>query len=319
MKKQLLTLSYYCGISRLFKARNKNKVVVLKYHGVMSDKSTVDHGDWRQVKAHEFRAQMAWLKKHYDVCTLDSLLKNPVASTTKPRAVITFDNGYANNYHTALPILEEFDLPATIFITTNMIDSKQLFWWDKVFLATYGKMPTDKRRAFEERCKQLESQALEDYINHEFLPSHNVTQFSDEAYEAYLPLSHKELVQLAKNKLMTLGSHTHNHEILTQISDEKIIETLNQSIQSLTPLIGDVHFFAAPNGLYKPQHIELFKKAGFKAAVTTEVKKFLPDSFNAYEIPRIGIKRGYTQASFAGLISAFWEKPIKLFNRLIKK
>lgn len=318
MKKSLLKLSYYSGISHLFKELNKNKVVVLMYHGVMSDKSTIDNGDWLQVKAHEFRIQMAWLKKHYDVCTLDSLLEKPAASTTKPRAVITFDDGYANNYHYALPILEEFGLPATIFITTGMINAHRLFWWDKVYLATHGKMSTDKRFAFEERCQQLEPKALEEYIDQEFLPSQGMTQFSDEAYEAYRPLTHKELLKLAESELITLGSHTHNHEILTQIPDEQVIETLHQSIKSLTPLIGDVEFFAAPHGYYKPQHLEIFKKAGFKAAVSTETKIFSPHLFSPYEIPRIGIGRGYTQSAFAGLISGFWESPAKSFNRFIK-
>ena len=79
------------------------------------------------------------------------------------------DDGYANNYQYAFPILKEFELPATIFITTGMIGSNKLFWWDKVYLATRGKMSLDTRRAFEERCKQLNPQALEDYIDNEFL------------------------------------------------------------------------------------------------------------------------------------------------------
>ncbi len=290
------------------------------YHGVMSDKSTVDNGDWLQVKAHEFKAQMAWLKKHYDVCTLESILKNQDTPTQKPRAVITFDDGYANNYQYAYPILQEFELPATIFITTGMIGSNKLFWWDKVHLATHGKMSPDTRRAFEERCKQLEPQALENYIDHDFLPSQGteVTQFSDEAYQAYRPLTHEELAKLAESHLITLGSHTHNHEILTQLSDEQVNQTLQQSITDLRPLIDHVKFFAAPNGYYKPHHLEIFKQTGFKAAVSTERRIYLPNVFNPYEIPRIGVGRGYTQSAFSSLISGFWEPADKLLQRIIK-
>ncbi len=319
MKNLLFQLCYYSGISHLFRALNKHKVVVLMYHGVMSDESTVDSGDWLQIKAHEFRAQMAWLKKHYDVCTLESILKDQTTPVSKPRAVITFDDGYANNYQYAFPILKEFELPATIFITTGMVDSNKLFWWDKVYLATRGKMSFDTRRAFEERCKQLKPRALEDYIDHEFLPSQGITQFSDEAYEAYRPLTHHELSKLAESDLITLGSHTHNHEILTQLSDKQVNETVRQSITELTPFIGNVKFFAAPNGYYKPHHLKIFKKAGFKAAVNTERGIYLPFTFNPYEIPRIGIGRGYSQRSFASLISGFWEPLDKLLHHIIKR
>ncbi len=319
MKNSILELCYYTGISSLFKALNRDKIVVLMYHGVMSDSSSIDSGDWLQVKAHEFRKQMAWLKKHYNVCSLESILKEQLPPSPKPRIVITFDDGYANNLQYAYPILQEFKLPATIFITTGMIGSNELFWWDKVYLATRGKMSAEKRDAFTERCKQLKPQALEDYIDNEFLPAHGITDFSDEAYEAYRPLTHKELEQLAASDLITLGSHTRNHEILTQISDNQVNRTIQKSIMDLKPFTDNVKFFAAPNGYYKPHHIDIFKQAGFKAAVNTERKIYIPTQIDPYEIPRIGVGRGYTQRAFASLISGFWEPLENLLHHIIKR
>jgi peptidoglycan/xylan/chitin deacetylase (PgdA/CDA1 family) len=45
---------------------------------------------------------------------------------------VTFDDGYADNLEEALPVLEEFGVPATVFVSTNGIDSSREFWWDEL-------------------------------------------------------------------------------------------------------------------------------------------------------------------------------------------
>ena len=101
------------------KVLNSKSAAILMYH-------TVGNGP-ESLGVDMFRRQMKWLKDHnYNVVRLSqvvSSLKNGhiIASKT---VVLTFDDGYADNYIEALPILREFGFPATIFIITNLIDSK---------------------------------------------------------------------------------------------------------------------------------------------------------------------------------------------------
>lgn len=111
------------------KARSfQSQVVVLLYHRVF--KPQVDP-QLICVSSDHFAEQLENLKRTYPVLKL-SELAGALRENRLPRraAVLTFDDGYKDNLDNAKPLLEKYDLPATVFITSGFLGSEKEFWWD---------------------------------------------------------------------------------------------------------------------------------------------------------------------------------------------
>lgn len=115
--------------------------LILTYHRITA--SPAD--PWRRtVSPHRFAEQMAVLREWAHVLTLEEMVHRLEAGTLPPRAVaVTFDDGYADNLHRALPLLEKYGIPATFFIATGGLGRTREFWWDeleRIFLQP-GRLP----------------------------------------------------------------------------------------------------------------------------------------------------------------------------------
>ncbi|MEX2511424.1 MAG: polysaccharide deacetylase family protein [Cyclobacteriaceae bacterium] len=105
-------------------------ILVLMYHRVID--STLD--PWElAVSPQNFEQQLSILKTSRLVVPLSHIREMiQKKRNMKPSLVITFDDGYMDNYLYAKPILEAFDLPATFFISTKHIGTQKAFWWDEL-------------------------------------------------------------------------------------------------------------------------------------------------------------------------------------------
>ena len=83
------------------------------------------------VACEDFEDQMAWLARYARVVEEQEFIKllagRPLSR--RPRVLITFDDGYADNVAHALPILQRYGLRATMFVTSGAVGSDRLFWW----------------------------------------------------------------------------------------------------------------------------------------------------------------------------------------------
>lgn len=113
------------------------KAIILLYHKVSVQASDPQ---LLRVTPNHFAEQMQILKQYYYPLSLMGLRKRQAFNFWPQRSVvITFDDGYANNFRNARKILESYDIPATIFITSGMVDSQKEFWWDeleRIFLSS---------------------------------------------------------------------------------------------------------------------------------------------------------------------------------------
>src|SRR5207245_5405986 len=120
------------GLSGLIsRALQWSGIVCLNYHRIGDGSSSLfDRGLW-SATPEEFSAQVRFLKRHFDVIGPDDI---PVVTSRKTGryAIITFDDGYLDNYAVAFSILKNHRVSATFFVATGFVDNPQLPWWDEL-------------------------------------------------------------------------------------------------------------------------------------------------------------------------------------------
>jgi peptidoglycan/xylan/chitin deacetylase (PgdA/CDA1 family) len=299
MKQLFWWLTFRLGVPRLFHRLNTDKIAVLMYHGVVPDDAAVAEGDWMQVRASEFRRHMHYLHRNYDLGSLDQR-PGEHGRSGRPRAIVTFDDGYANNHAVAFPILREFGIPATIFLVTGTVDTDRMYWWDRLFLSSHGGIAGDD--PVFGSLKRLHPSEIDAEVTG-ILDSRDIAELP-ESPPLYRSLSSAEIAELAGSGLIEFGSHTHGHEILAQLSDAEVETTIRTSLNRLATHGVRPRFFAAPNGTYLDRHIPLLRSLGFTAALGTQERLWAGED-NRFRIPRFAIGRGCCLAEFACMISGF--------------
>jgi peptidoglycan/xylan/chitin deacetylase (PgdA/CDA1 family) len=118
------------GIINHIKSRLANKGAILMYHQV----TNLPCDPWElSVRPENFEEHLLLLKKHYKVVPLTEMLARLNTIRSGKRLIaITFDDGYLDNLQVAAPLLRKYNLPATFFITTGLLGTDQLFWWDEL-------------------------------------------------------------------------------------------------------------------------------------------------------------------------------------------
>ena len=125
----VLPTSYF--IKRIMKKRG---VIILMYHSVPEKESTYRYITQKK----QFEEQVELLSSYFKVVSIASayefLYQNKALHSRKPLVVITFDDGYKDNYQVAYPALRRYSLPFTIFLTTDFINNKNhtFMSWDDV-------------------------------------------------------------------------------------------------------------------------------------------------------------------------------------------
>lgn len=260
------------------------------------------------VSTHNFRDQMRYIKENYDIIRLENIYEE-IYKDARDAVAITFDDGYREIFVNALPILEYYNIPATVFVTTGNVGTNRENWTDNIVRAIFE--PARKRDYFEihddllSGCWYTRSQEerYSFYKNINYFFKH-LDKEKRKYYETLLlqwsgltecgreyrkMLSEDELRRLAENALLSIGSHSvthpslHNMDVCEQeweiAKSKKIIEEIIQK---------EISIFAYPFGTendFSDETIELLKKYNFKIAVTTINQRF-SEKTPYYCIPR---------------------------------
>src|SRR5262249_35549167 len=122
----------YLPLARCLRARS---AAVIMYHGVTAEPLPVPN--WCQLDAAAFAQRIEFLASHYTVLPLLEVVNRLDRKQPLPRrsAVITFDDGFRNVLTPALPVLQRYQLPATVFLVTGLIGTRQPAWPDCLFFA----------------------------------------------------------------------------------------------------------------------------------------------------------------------------------------
>lgn len=234
-----------------------------------------------------FTWQMQLLAEHFNVLPLAEALEHIKNDTLPPRAVcITFDDGYADNYTNALPILQQFNLKATFFVASGFLDGGRM--WNDTVIESIRNMDTSTLDLndldlgiFNLSTQQGKYDAAECIIQKiKHLPFAERSRQVDHIAARSLALPNDLMMtsdQLKKlhQSGMEIGAHTENHPILAKLNDECVLQEITLNKGKLEGLLNNpIKYFAYPNGKpgidYLEQQVEIVKKTGFEAAISTQ-------------------------------------------------
>lgn len=258
----------------------------------------------------EFEEQIRYLCGHYEILSMDSLVKLIREGETGPRkaVVLTFDDGYKNNYLYAYPILKKYNVPAIIYLSTGNIGNKKPFWqWQLNYaimntplkqvsfegLGTYTlSSPKERAKCFIALRGRLNTKAEEE--KNEILERiYKILEVDIPSNFGERMLSWEEVKEMSANGI-DFGAHTVNHIVLTNVSLSKAWEEISYSKREIEDkLRREIRHFAYPYGNYNGDIITLVRKAGFLSAVTSASHKLLPPRPNLYTLDRINVGKDF--------------------------
>ena len=263
------------------------------------------------VHPKNFEQHLQILKNYGQVISLEELeLGLQKRKIINKSIVITFDDGYLDNYTIAKPLLEKYKLPATFFITTKNIGTKELFWWDYLQILVFSSnlpqkfdlLDYDQTITFdlvdeavltpELKLKYKNFSAYEEpktiraksyYQLWEILQSKHDAEkvaiinklkiwagFNKKETQDFVCMSENQIRSIAANDLFTIGGHTSNHPVLSNLKKvEQSKEILDNKgyLENLTNK--PIKYFAYPSGKYNQATLECVQENGFNLAVTT--------------------------------------------------
>ncbi len=273
-----------------------------------------------------FEMQMRFLKEHFHVLSFTDLLdlwKEGGWNKTRRYCVITFGDGWRDNYVNAYPILKTLNLPATIFLTTSLIGTNHWFWPERIgyilkhlclgsslqkvqkILQRYTSISCNDIEDIDSiitKCKGLGEEEIERLID-------ELKRVSGLEIPATRQLLNWDEIREMSSDNISFGSHTCTHKILTNCPVDVVSREVSESLQMIRDAgINSVPIFCYPNGSYSRETGELVKKAGYMAAVTTPpgVAGDRPDDL--FCLNRVGVHNDI--ASTNHLFSFYLARPV---------
>lgn len=299
------------GVTTLLGALPKrNLLSVLNYHRIGDpDNALYDPGVY-SATPEELDEQIGYLKKYMRIVTLDEVIAMVEKRTPLrgPCALITFDDGYRDNYGLAFPILRSHGVQGVFFLPTAYIGSAKVPWWDAIayivrnsargqFTLTYpsimefdlGKQP------FSDLLRRLlatyKTPGVEgDRFISGLEQACQVTRPREDAERCFL--NWEEAAEMVRAG-MAIGGHTHQHELLSKLPVEEQYLEVTESRRIICEKLGiTVQALAYPVGSrtsFSPDTVSVLKRADYRVAFSFYGGMNLASTLDRFDIRRIGV------------------------------
>lgn len=328
------TFAAFRGLGLLSAARRlqRSRSLILTYHGVLSGSDNrYDFLNQNFIAATTFKEQMRCLRRHYTTVRLADLVACCHRGTAPPpqSVAVTFDDGFANNYTVAFPILQELGIPFTVFLTTDMLEKAGAqLWSERVKRAIYfcrrdsfalrlldrdircDLASVAEREGCARQVLQLLKQQTPDARNHavdviESAFGRPPLQPGD--LERYQFLTWSQ-VRVMADAGVEFGSHTATHPILSTLDPETLETELVRSKAHIESELGrECYAFAYPNGSradFGEREKVALQAAGYQCGLSLEGRLNGEDA-DPYALDRINVGRRLTgpvfEAALAGI------------------
>jgi peptidoglycan/xylan/chitin deacetylase (PgdA/CDA1 family)/SAM-dependent methyltransferase len=285
-----------------------SNAAVLLYHRVSSPETDV-HG--LSISPAEFRAHMAHLRERYRPMPLDALVAAASDGHVPAGAIaVTFDDGYVDNDTGASPILSEFGVPATFFVTTDRLGDDYEFWWDtleRILLSPAAGKPFELHLDLPAGSHRFETRTIEQRLAAHSAIYHAIVgcpcRVRDNVIDALMRWSgtsaavnpagrrmkSDEISALAAREGHTIGAHSVRHLMLPRqplVVQREEIEDSRRALETL--LARRVSAFAYPFGAYSAETVEAVRAASFEIALTCDDTPLAPRA-DPLRLPRLEV------------------------------
>ena len=313
VKQMVATGLYLSGaLSLIARTRLRHRMPVLMYHRVIDDQHVYDvHSSSGIIVSKDvFRMQMATIRQWLNPIGIDEFVECLRSGRGIPQrsCLVTFDDGWVDNYDIALPIIREFTIPAVVFLPTNYISADKMFWQEELLVSMSDAIASadEERLAMVSEILNSGSQSYEltmdgvrTYIS-DLKTGHDsdidemlgrirkITPAESELqhYNRYLTWSQVKEMQ---EQGLSFGSHAVSHRALDKLSERDCRNELRTSRRIIEEKIAlPVLSLAYPNGNYNADVVREARDAGYEVAFTTE-PGFFDRNADPLRVPRMNI------------------------------
>jgi surface carbohydrate biosynthesis protein/FkbM family methyltransferase len=290
---------------------------VLLYHRVAED--PVD-AHLLTVSPEHFEEQIKLLRDSSQVVSLDRIIKTAEAGMDCTEMVaVTFDDGYADNLIHALPVINAYQVPVTVFVTSGAIDAEKEFWWDSLehlffegtlpdqldirqkgfTISVPTRTPQQRMAAYETLCTNMRSATIDDLLAM-LKEIYDKSGRVPKSCSAHRQLSSDQLQTLARSPWVEIGAHTMNHPRLSSLTPDDQMREIYSSKRQLEALLHQpVSFFSYPFGAssdFSESSVEIVRKCGFQGGLANFQGR-IERPMDRFRIPR-RLVRNWETATF---------------------
>ena len=319
IKRLGLSALHATGVFGALRHLQRDSALVLCYHGVLpGSNDTYDYLSQNFVAAAAFERHLRWLTSRYTLVPLRQIADAFANGTPLPprAATVTFDDGFANNYHVAFPILRRLGVPATIFLTTGKIGvAGEQLWTERVKRAIYlthvrtATLATPEPRSYSletagrrERAarsvlgqlKRMPPEARDRHLAEiEAACGRPALTPDDRTRYDFMTWDH---VRTMADAGIEFGSHTVSHPILSTLDDGTLLRELAESKRTIESQTGrECYAFAYPNGGrgdFSTRDMEMLERVGYRCALSLQ-GRLNPVGSSRFGLDRVNISRQF--------------------------
>lgn len=290
---------FYTGVLHLcaFLVLRK-RIVVLTYHRVLPPERLDRSFSARSIVVNPevFAMHMACVSRWLQPLTQEQFIAHSTPGATPPprSCLVTFDDGWYDNHEYALPVLERFKVPMTLFVATNYIDSNDCFWQERLASLLFAARAQPQARQLLTELGAPELSTMSDAtarravltivgrVKNEKMDAQEfiarlaaIAPAGEQNEDRFMSLA--QLQELQRSGWISIGSHAMTHARLNLQSDERIAEELTGSRDTIARWLDrEPLALAYPNGDYDQRVIAAAAAAGYRASFTTHRGHFRP-------------------------------------------
>lgn len=313
IKSGVYLTAHMTGLSRALGFRYRGCGIIFAFHSIVDDDAFYPD--------HTLRCpvgKLEWIlrrlrQQRLDFVTLDQAVERLCAPSARPFVTFTFDDGFADNLSKALPVMEKFAAPFTVYVPTGMVRRDIDAWWfgvaelvrlrDEIELPTLGRLRCADRASKQRAYSAIES-AIHD--NFELLPAIQEVLGAANIKTPVLvdreALTERQLRTLSQHPLVTIGGHSTSHPNFKRTPAKAVRSEMTENrkfLEELTgkPVVHNAYPFGHA-GACGDREAAISRAVGFRTGVTTRAGMLFPEHRDyLHALPRVCLSWGENAAT----------------------